>query len=139
MKKKVLFIAISLAIIAAFYTYYQFNKPHRVVASAKPAASLNADQLFNQFEENEAEANLKYLGKIIEVSGNVYSIEKLAKGGFNLMLMNENDMFGIACSFDSDKLYASEILQGSRVIIKGECVGMLSDVVLIRCVIVKTE
>ena len=139
MKKRLLIITISLAIIAGLYAYYQFNKPHKDIASAKPVASLKADQLFTQFEENEAEANLKYLGKIIEVSGVIYSIEKKTESGFNLLLMNEDEMFGVACSFDNDKVNTGDISKGNRVVIKGECVGMLSDVVLIRCVIVETK
>ena len=139
MRKKILIFAIVVAVSGAMYAYYQFNKPHQDIAAAKPVAVLIADELFLQYESNESESNRRYLGKILEVSGVVYSIEKGPKGDINVLLMPEGEMFGVACNFDIDKIAENEIGKGDNIIIKGECAGMLSDVVLIRCVIVKTN
>jgi len=139
MKKKILIIAVVVAVAVAMYAYYQFNKPHKDIAAAEPVAALSANELFSQFETSETESNQRYLGKIVEVSGLVYSSEQGPKGDVNVLLMNENDMFGIACNFDGGKITGDEFKKGDNITIKGECAGMLSDVVLIRCVIVKTN
>lgn len=137
MKKKILLTLIIIATIGASYVYYQFNKPHRDIAASTPVSVLNAQDLFEEFDLNENEANKLYLGKIVQVSGVVYSVEVGAKGDLNVLLMGEDDMFGVACNFNKDQINESEINKGDQVTIKGECAGMLSDVVLIRCVLVK--
>ena len=137
MKKKILLTLIIIATIGASYVYYQFNKPHLDIATATPVSVLNAQDLFEEFDLNENEANKLYLGKIVQVSGVVYSVEVGAKGDLNVLLMGEDDMFGVACNFNKDQINESEINKGDQVTIKGECAGMLSDVVLIRCVLVK--
>jgi len=139
MKKKILIIAIIIAALGASYVYYQFNKPHRDIAAATPVSVLNAEELFTEFDNSENEANQLYLGKIVQVSGIVYSVEMGAKGDLNVLLMGENDMFGVACNFNKEQLSDGEIKKGEQVTIKGECAGMLSDVVLIRCVLVKNN
>ena len=53
--------------------------------------------------------------------------------------MDDDDMFGVACNFNLGQINDSDLNKGDHVIIKGECAGMLSDVVLIRCVIVNNE
>lgn len=135
MKKKILIAAIIIATIGASYVYYQFNKPHLDIATATPVSVLNADELFAEFDLNENEANQLYLGKIVQVSGVVYSVEVGAKGDLNVLLMGEGDMFGVACNFNKEKIKEGVINKGDQVTIKGECAGMLSDVVLIRCVL----
>lgn len=139
MKKKILIIAVIVAVAGALFVFYQFNKPHKNIAAAKPVATLSADELFLQFETNETESNQLYLGKIVEVTGSVYSNEKGPKGNVNVLLMNDGDMFGVACNFDGGKIRENEFEKGDIITIKGECAGVLSDVVLIRCVIVKTK
>ena len=135
MKKKILIAAIIIATIGASYVYYQFNKPHLDIASATPVSILNADELFAEFDLNENEANKLYLGKIVQVNGIVFSVELGTKGDLNVLLMGDDDMFGVACNFNKGELNESEINKGDQVTIKGECAGMLSDVVLIRCVL----
>ncbi|HHE64710.1 MAG TPA: hypothetical protein ENL09_01680 [Bacteroidetes bacterium] len=137
MKKKILITLIIIAALGASYVYYQFNKPHKDIAAATPVSALNAAELFAEFEINENEANQLYLGKIVQVTGVVYSVELGTNGDLNVLLMGDDDMFGVAGNFNKGELNESEIVEGEQVTIKGECAGMLSDVVLIRCVIVK--
>jgi hypothetical protein len=53
-------------------------------------------------------------------------------------MLVEGQMFGVACNFEKGKVKTEDIEKGKTFTIKGECAGMLSDVVLIRCVIVKS-
>lgn len=139
MKKKILIVTGIIVVLIIAYTFYQFNKPHLDIAAATPVSVLNADELFAEFDLNENEANQLYLGKIVQVSGIVYSVDVGTKSDLNVLLMGDDDMFGVACNFNKDQLNKSEINNGDQVTIKGECAGMLSDVVLIRCVILKDE
>jgi len=136
MKKNILIVASFVVVLILAFVYYQFSKSHVDMASAKPIAILISDDLFAEFDNDENEANRLYLGKIIQVSGTIYSLEKSDKGDVNVLLMGDDDMFGITCNFDENKLDSTRLNKGENVMIKGECAGMLSDVVLIRCVIV---
>ena len=139
MKKKILIVTGIIVVLIIAYTFYQFNKPHLDIASATPVSVLNSDELFAEFDLNENEANQLYLGKIVQVSGIVYSVDVGTKSDLNVLFMGDDDMFGVACNFNKDQLNESDINKGDQVTIKGECAGMLSDVVLIRCVILKDE
>jgi hypothetical protein len=139
MIKKILIIVLAIAVVVGLFAYYQFNKPHADIATAKPVASLTADELFSQFDSDEARANKNYSGKIIEVTGSVSSIEKGEKGDVNVLMLVEGQMFGVAFNFDNEKTGPGEFEEGKEFTIKGECAGMLSDVVLIRCIIVKSK
>lgn len=132
--KKTLLIIISAGIILMLgYAYYGFNKTHDETAKQEPVASLSAGELFGQFSQNESEANTKYTGKIIEVSGTIYSIEEGDQNDINILLMEDGEMFGVSCN--AMKTENNSLLKkGDSVIIKGECSGFLSDVILIRCV-----
>jgi hypothetical protein len=136
MKKK-LFISLIIGIlIAGSIGFYLFNKPHADIASQTPVATLSASELFRAFSEDEAAANLKYAGKVVEISGVIYSAEEGSQGDLNILFMDENEMFGVACTIDQYE-NMDKLSEGQEITIKGECSGMLSDVVLIRCVIVK--
>jgi hypothetical protein len=137
MKKRIFITAIIIVTLAASYIFYQFNKPHLDIAAATPIVVLNSEKLFSEFDLNENKANKLYLGKIVQVNGVIYSIEEGTKGDLNILLMGNDEMFGVACNFNDEQLNYSELNKGDQVTIKGECAGMLSDVVLIRCVIVK--
>jgi hypothetical protein len=139
MIKKILIIVLLIAVGVGLYAYYQFNKPHTDIASAKPVASLSAEDLFSQFETDEVRANTSYIGKIIEVTGVVSTVEKGGKGDVNVLMLVEGQMFGVALNFDKGKADPGDFKEGTTLTIKGECAGMLSDVVLIRCVIVKSN
>jgi len=73
---------------------------------------------------------------VVEVSGEIYSIEEGSQSDLNILLMGASDMFGVSCNISKEDL-SQELSNGQQITIKGECSGMLSDVVLIRCVIVK--
>ncbi len=130
-------IAIAFGVVIALAAgFYLFNKPHADIASQSPAATLSASDLFNEFSSDETVANQKYSGKVVEVNGEIHSIEEGSNGDMNILLMGASDMFGVSCNISKEEI-SQDLVIGQQVSIKGECSGMLSDVVLIRCVIVK--
>ncbi len=135
--KKILIVILIALVIGGGYGYYLYNKPVANTESLNAAYSLSADELFNHFENNETDANSKYLGKIIEVSGKVREFSIGDSGELNLVLASGSEMFGINCGLSEgqDSRYKNYEV-GDSIKIKGECSGISMDVVLTRCVIV---
>jgi hypothetical protein len=133
--KKILIIGGLLALFGAAVGFYFYNKPHQNIRSAKADFTVTATELFNAFETDETAANEKYLGKIIEVTGTVQEVKKDEEGKTGVTLEGGGMMFGVICKLDDfSEPKRTEFTQGEQVTLKGECTGMLMDVVLVRCV-----
>ena len=137
MKKIVLIIAV-LFVIAGGYGWYLYNKPVASTRDLHADYSITADDLFDQFDTNEAEANSKYLGKIIEVYGKVREFSIGDSGELNLIMGSKSPMFGINCGLSQGQdINYKNYKVGDSISVKGECSGISLDVVLTRCFIVK--
>jgi tRNA_anti-like len=134
---KALKIILVLAIIAALGGYYVYNKPVSGLEDTKPAFTMSSDELFTAFETDETAANKKFLGKVIEVSGTVQSVNHEQDGNTSVTLQTAGGMFGVICRLDSLNSSPQGITNGQKVSMKGECSGMLMDVVLVRCINIK--
>lgn len=134
---KVLKVVAVLAILGAMAGYYVYNKPVSGLEDTKPAFTMKADELFTAFESDETGANKKYIGKIVQVSGTVQSINHEQDGNTSITLQTAGGMFGVICRMDTVSSSIQGIANGQAVALKGECSGMLMDVVLVRCVNVK--
>lgn len=151
MKKKVLIIlAIILAaiVLAGVVAYRMYNKPHTNVVNASPAANLTADELYQQFEENDSLAFNQYRDKVLQVGGTVSKVKNAGDTSYLVLLeVPANSMSNIKCSIDpafNDR--AAGLTSGDKVTIKGICSGknvmeelgmVFLDVELARCVVVE--
>lgn len=143
--KRLIIIGLILAAIGGAVGAYLWFKPVRSIQDAKVDYKISAVQLFDEYSSDEASADSLYRRAILEVSGTVIDVkeeEKEIDGEtktlFNVVLDGGDMMFGVICQMedpDLDKLRS--ISPGSEVTIKGECSGMLMDVVLSRCYFVK--
>lgn len=126
------------AVVLAFVSFNMYNKTHEDLEDIQPAFKLEPAELFASFETNETEANKQYLGKILEVTGKISSIENLSDDKVNVVLQVAEDAFGgISCSFISVNADHLALLEkGKTLTIRGECTGFLMDVNLVRCVII---
>jgi hypothetical protein len=113
---------------------YLFNKPVANVETSEPDVVVTADQMFDEFFENEEKANLKYRDKIVEVAGKIREIDK-SKNKQIIVLNTKDSLFGISCDISSAK--GLDYKKGDFVKVKGVCAGMLSDVVMTRCSVSK--
>lgn len=135
MKKRSLIIVILFAVAigtALFLFYAKWNKPHENVESLA-GIKLNAADLFQQFSENEQQATKAYNGKVLEVTGLVSDIEKNQEGKTIVQLQTNDLMFGINCTLEKE----TTLKKGEAVTIKGVCSGFTTDVILIRCYLIK--
>jgi hypothetical protein len=132
--KKIGIIGVLLAILGTAIGGYLYNKPHSDMANAKAAYTTTATDLFAEFEADETTSNNKYLGKIIEVTGTVQEV-KNENGKTSVTLEGGGMMFGILCQLDDfSQPKRTDFNTGETITLKGQCTGMLMDVVLVRCV-----
>lgn len=132
--KKVIFVLFILGAIGGTIGYFMYNKPHTDLASAQPDFVLFPSTLANEYDENEDEANTKYLDKIIEVKGKIREISDQGTG--ILILETGNPMTGVQCEFQNAQDLA-DLQTGNTITVRGVCAGKLMDVNLSRCIIKK--
>ncbi|WP_107037257.1 OB-fold protein [Brumimicrobium mesophilum] len=133
--KYTLFGLLALALVGGGLGYYMFNKKVPTLEKTNPDFVISADDLFNEFENDESKALKKFENKIIEVTGKVISV-KNNKFDSNIILVAEMAMIGgVNCSFKYKQ--ENEVKKGSMVTIKGQCQGFLMDVVLNNCQLIK--
>lgn len=131
--KKIIGIVGVLVIgIGAFIGYRMYNKPHRAVEDEE-AIAVTAAELFQAFETDEAAANEQYLDKVLAVTGKVSESYINQDGRTVILLSTDNLMYGIQCTLERNYTSAP----GSMLTIKGICTGYLSDVILVRAVVVE--
>ncbi|TSA34140.1 MAG: hypothetical protein D4R64_12615 [Porphyromonadaceae bacterium] len=144
MKKKLwrLFgIGVFLALVAAGFVYwYGFLRKEKPIERMKPDFELTADSLFSIFNANEKAATEKFGGKTLLLKSNVVSVEKDENGNVTLTLVDP--MMGVTCTIDSlqvvkQKTDIDALSKGQPVTVKGRCDGMLTDVKISKCMIVK--
>ncbi len=137
-RSHLIIIAILISLVAAFVVYNSFLKTAPRVKSLKANYTMDAQALYAAFETDENEANGMYLNKIIEVNGVVESIDFPEEGSPSIALQTEG--FGvIKCTFEvgTSASDLATIEKNQTIIIKGECLGYLLDVQLIRSIIIE--
>ena len=135
MKKRSLIVFILLAVLIGttiFFIYTKWNKAPASIEKAD-AVQLNATDLFRAFSENEQQAMQTYNGKVLEITGIVSSTATNQEGKTIVQLQSHDPLFGINCTMEKEEM----IKEGEAVIIKGICSGFTTDVILIRCYLIK--
>ena len=134
-------IGLLLVIAAAGFTYwYGFIRKEKPIEKMKPDIEISADSLFSAFSANEKSATEKFGGKILLLKSNIVSVEKDASGNVSITLVDP--MMGVTCTIDSleavkQKNEIAALTEGQPVTIKGRCDGMLTDVKISKCMVIK--
>jgi len=129
--KKFIIIFLILAAGAGSYGYYLYNKPRAGVSEMTAAYSVDAKNFFTEYNTDENAANRKYLGKVVEVSGKIRSVDVDDRGTMNVAI-ETGEMGAVNCQFEKkDKM--PSVVAGNLVRVKGICSGFLLDVVLVDC------
>lgn len=130
MKRIIIVLGIIIAVGAA-YGWYQFNRTAADTATKSPDFSLTAMELASEFTSDESSANEKYLGKVIEVEGELLSKES---SDILILTLKGADMINLRAEMATNQ--APDLATGAKVKVKGICTGFLLDVVLNECVTV---
>lgn len=137
---KILIITIVLGTLAGGGAYwYTFMQLHKNMQKTSPDFKLTAKNIFTEFSDEETTANAKYLGKVVELTGKVAEV-KNENNQFAIVL--EDKLFGVSTYLDSSYCAANpkvlqSISEGQTITIRGQCDGMLNDVVISRAVVIE--
>jgi len=115
MKKRKLYILGALligAVITAALVYnVVFNAKHRVIADEKVDFVLPAEALQESFTINEQEAVVKYLDRVIQLSGKVTEVDETS------VVLDER----VQVNFSQEA--RTTFQTGQQLTVKGRCVG----------------
>jgi hypothetical protein len=137
MKKslKIALIVIGIMVFGgAVVGFYLYNLKPKDLGKAKPDFVLTSIELLKFFEENEAAAGARYINKILEVSGEISSVERGENNSMNIVLKTNSSSSSIICTFPSLS-DPEKYKERSQITIRGECSGYLMDVLLNNCVV----
>ncbi len=134
-------VVLLLIVSGIIYGYLEFTRQHSDISKVKPDFTLNASDLYSEFEGDELSATAKYSGKIIELSGKVAEIEYSSADSTLSITLREVDQFsGVICTFSEIKdATSSNVNAGEQITVRGECSGMLMDVLLNNCVLINEK
>jgi hypothetical protein len=136
--RNLLIVAVALGAIGLLIGLYLFNKKDPDLAKVKPDYVIDVSSLVGEFSQDENSATTKYVDKVLEVTGSVLSIEPTSDSTMNITLSAENQMTGVICSFKNVSDPSSQnIKEGEILKVRGVCSGMLMDILLNNCVIVR--
>ncbi len=131
--KKILTGIILFGVVVSGVIYRMYNKPHRD-PSTESSIQITAADLFRSYETNESEANGLYLDNVLEVSGKITEITTNQQSIPVIVLETENPMFTVRCTMENPEI---PVNVGDAVKIKGICTGYLSDVIIVKGMIVE--
>lgn len=134
MKAKVIIGIVFIGVLAVSAGFFLYQKPSEKTVSSKAAYTVQALQLFNEFNDNETAANEKYLNQILLVEGRIADISAVDSVGLTILLETSNPLFGVSCQLP-EGLGGKELKRGDHARIRGLCTGKLMDVVLTKCVL----
>lgn len=143
MKKwiKVIIILGIIGIIAAGLGYrFFYNKPHKNYEKAKAEFSISGEALFNEYRSNRVEAEQKYNGKVLEISGVLNKIENPDSLTIAVFIFEEG-MFGdegIRFTILPSHVEKTKSFLDKKITLKGFCTGYNdTDIILEKCSLVK--
>ncbi len=128
MLKKIIIAGVVFAVIGGSVGYYLWNKPVAKMGERDADLTIAATDLATQFD------NTKHLGKVIEVKGKIAQIET-EHDVINITLETSDPMVAVSCEMEKGAESPS-VKMGDEAILRGQCDGKLSDVVLTRCIVV---
>lgn len=138
---KILIALFILGIAGAGIGYkFIYNKPHRDYEKAKPDFSVLATDLFNAYQADKQAAQMKFNGKVVEVSGMLHKVEEADSLTIAVFVLDEG-MFGdegIRCTMLPNHSVAIAAKAGSETTIKGFVAGYNdTDIIFEKCSLIK--
>jgi|TARA_B100000949_G_C14273841_1_gene448657 hypothetical protein len=106
-------LLVPVIMIGSLMLLFLFFKPHPEWTLMEPSFELRAVVLLSEYRSDITKANSKYLNKVLSIEGKLTSTEP------SLMIIDH----GVTCTLDSTQMIDQYPALGTRVIIKGRCVG----------------
>ena len=146
MKYKIILLASALIVIAAG-AYFYVNRKTQSLTDSNADFKISAVKFLEEYSSAQVLSDKKYLGKVIQVEGNLKEIERDDKGSLTFVLGDLSSMSSVRCSIDTTVVIdESAYPVGTAVSLKGECtgfnaddLGLGADIVLNRSVIIHNK
>ncbi len=137
MRKLIIGSLLLLLVLAGVMLYMNYDF-RAGIAKEEPDYVIDARTLFAEYDADEDAANQKYLGKTIEVSGDINHIDKTTDP-VTISLEAGAVMGNLVCELSKTvEVDVTGIEEGEKITIKGSCSGKLLDVILVNCIIVES-
>ncbi len=133
---KFVYIIIIIVIIGAIAGIYLYNKPQKDMNRQRADFVLTASELHKEFTADEPAANLKYIGKTLEVTGNITSVNIEQEKVVSVILETSDEISSVICTF-RESMDPRDINMMKPATLRGELSGFLMDVLLNNCVLIK--
>ena len=130
-----------MVFLAGFiYAYKEYNRKVTDLTHEKPQQTITASALLAAFKNEEENANKKFTGKTLLVTGIISEINNEQDTLLNIYLGEDNAIEKVSCIMDMRRKESFEKLKpGQPISIIGFCTGYLQDVEMNRCVIVPSK
>ena len=102
-----------LFIIGVVVVYLTYNKPHKDFNKSRSEFTIESKDLIEFYQNDADNANTSYLDKILLLTGVITDI------GTNIIILDN----GIVCTLDPSQVINKKINLGSKISIKGRCIG----------------
>lgn len=117
---------------------YMYNRQEKDLQKVKPDFVMTAAELQKAFEVDEAAANSDYTGMVIELSGEVESINPGEDETLIITLKTGNPLSAVSCTFREGSA-STVVTAGDQVTVRGQCSGYLMDVLMNNCSLVNNN
>ncbi len=134
MKKVFVIILPIILLLVGAYSFHQYNRKPQGVYKTPPAYSLTSDDLYQEYVYDESKADQKYRGKVIAISGLVEEVNSNKDVMTVVLHAPEYPIGGVSCTMAE---YYPDIEIGQIVQLKGECQGMLMQVIINKSILVQ--
>jgi hypothetical protein len=146
MKNKIITIAVAFIVIAVA-AYFYVNRKTQPLSDSKADYEISVIKFLEEYSADQVLSDKKYLGKIIQVDGNLKEIDTTDSGFLTFVLGEEGTMSSVRCSVDTSLILdQSNYKIGSAVSLKGECtgfnaddLGLGADIVLNRSIVIQNK
>ncbi len=119
--------------IAVYFFVFYYGAKHEDPLKSAQMVSVDAKDLFGQYELNEDSANKLYLGKVIKVRGDISDIQ-YNNNRYTISYATNGMMGTVLCEMDTlENPIVKTLIIGQKAIIAGFCNGINMDVYLDRC------
>jgi hypothetical protein len=97
---------------------------------------VSARKLFADYQANEIAADETYNGKVLQVSGTIRDIGNDLLDNAYISIAGDQYFGDVQC-FIADKAVVAKLRKGSFITVKGECDGLLMNVILQRAIVIE--
>ena len=121
--------------LGLFILFSLYNKPLIDIDKSKASITVEAQQIIDDFKNDELLANKKYVDKIIQITGEISKIN-IENNKMVISLKDDKNESSVMCHIETQENLANlKLDKGKIVTIKGVCTGYLMDVIMVRCIL----